>query len=257
MNTRLIAGTPLEILPYNVTGNGERESVEKSRDWEISSQASEMTKVQRLGESRREEFPEMPGPSIEGEDIVYSSQKREAAETKIAILYQYQNKVSGRKYYGISTNPKQRQASHRYYAVRLKTPFYDAVKKYGWEGFEYTVLAEDSEEKIALMEIEAIANDPNCYNLHKGGHIGYDVSKSSKAKEWKRKLKAVRVGKKPALGMKHSEETKKLCGLYGKARWDKYGRYPNEVLDYGFTEANKKFGISKTHYYRLRKAVQD
>lgn len=176
---------------------------------------------------------------------------------KIATLYQYQNKVTGRKYYGISLNPEQRKRSHRYSAARRKTPFYDAVKRYGWEGFEYSILETGSKEIIASLEIEKIANDPSCYNLHRGGHIGYDVSQSSKVEEWKQKLRTARVGRKPALGMTHSEETKKLCGLHGKARWDKHGRYPNTVLDYGFVEANKKFGISKTHYYRLRKAAQE
>ena len=79
MNTRLIAGNPLEPQHYNVTGNSERELVEKFEDWAISSQAPVKVKVQRLGESRRGKFPEMPGP-LKGEDIVYSSWKHEAAE---------------------------------------------------------------------------------------------------------------------------------------------------------------------------------
>ena len=172
------------------------------------------------------------------------------------FLYQFKNKTSGRCYYGIAKNPKQRNASHRHAAKFSKTPFYDAVGKYGWEGFEFTILDEGPDDQIAQKEIELIANDPNCYNLHEGGHIGYDVSQSSKAEEWKKKLCKAREGRQPALGMQHSEETKALCGLHGKARWDKYGRYPNEVLDYGFAESNRKFGISKTHYYRLRNAVQ-
>ena len=107
---------------------------------------------------------------------------------KIATLYQYQNKVTGRKYYGISLNPENRKRSHRYYAPRRKTPFYAAVKRYGWEGFEYSILATGSKEIIASLAIEKIANDPSCYNLHKGGHIGYNVSQSSKVEEWKQKL---------------------------------------------------------------------
>ena len=98
---------------------------------------------------------------------------------KTAILYQYQNKVSGRKYYGITTNPKQRRAVHKFSAKSVKTPFYNAVRKYGWDNFEYSVLVEGDLEHIANLEIEAIANDPKCYNLHKGGNIGYDVTTSA------------------------------------------------------------------------------
>lgn len=172
-------------------------------------------------------------------------------------LYQYKNTVSGRKYYGIATNIKRRAACHKWSAKTKKTPFYDAVRKYGWECFEFSVLSEGPKEQIALEEIRLIAEDPGCYNLHLGGHIGYDMSLSPKADEWKLKLQIARAGRKPALGMAHSEETKQLCGQHGKARWDKYGRYPNEVLDYGFAESNRRFGISKTHYYRLRNAAQE
>ena len=173
-------------------------------------------------------------------------------------LYQYENKVSGNKYYGISKNAKQRHSSHKYCAKNgVKTKFYDAVRSYGWDNFELTVLEEGEDSYIASREVELIANDPSCYNLHKGGHIGFDVrTKGPEAtEEWKEKLSKARKGKKPALGMKHTEETKKLCGEYGKLRWDIYGRYPSEVLDYRFAEANRRFGISKTHYYRLRKAA--
>lgn len=172
------------------------------------------------------------------------------------FLYQFKNTVSSRKYYGITVNIKRRLASHKWSAKTKKTPFYDAVRKYGWGVFEFSVLSEGTQEEISLEEISCIAEDVGCYNLHLGGSTGYDVSTSPKAAEWILKLQQGRIGGKPALGLKHSEETKQLCGIHGKARWDKYGRYPEEVLDYGFTESNKKFGISKTQYCRLRKAAQ-
>jgi len=53
--------------------------------------------------------------------------------------------------------------------------------------------------------------------------------------------------------MKHTEENKKFFGECGRLRWDKYGRYPAEVTAMSFKEANEKYGISKTHYYRMRR----
>lgn len=173
-------------------------------------------------------------------------------------LYQAQNSENGKKYYGITKTFNRRLASHKHAASSgKKTKFYDAVRKYGWDSFVWTVLEEGDAEYIAQREIELISNDPHCYNLHPGGKQGYDVSKGVKVGEWRARLSAARAGRKPALGMKHTDATKKLCGEYGKMRWDIYGRYPAEVLDYGFTEANKKFGISKTHYYRLKKAATE
>lgn len=175
-------------------------------------------------------------------------------------LYQAENVVSGNRYYGITNNYKRRLWSHKTAAKRGdKSKFYDAMRSYGIESFNWSVLEEGDAEYIMQREIELIANDPNCYNLHPGGGQGFSMLTKSDAEveEWRQKLRDARVGRKPALGMHHTDETKKLCGEYGKARWDKYGRYPLEVLDYGFAEANRKFGISKTHYYRMRRQVSD
>lgn len=176
------------------------------------------------------------------------------------FLYQIKNIISNSVYYGITNNLKQRWYGHKSACRRgIKTPLYDAMRRYGIDVFEMKVL-ESSEDSayIADREIELIANTKN-YNLHRGGHIGFDVrTKGPEAViEWTNKMKVKRAGRKPALGMKHTKETKLLCASYGKLRWDIYGRYPKEVLEYSFADANRKFGISKTHYYRLRKAAAE
>lgn len=176
------------------------------------------------------------------------------------FLYIVTNNISGNSYYGITNDPRRRFYSHRS-AIRrgVKSRFYDAVRSYGEEKFTWELVVEGDDEFIKQLEIDLIASDPNCYNMHPGGGGGFSMRNKTEAerKEWRKKLSVARQGRKPALGMKHSEETKALCGTYGRARWDKYGRYPGEVLDFGFAEANRKFGISKTHYYRLRKAASD
>lgn len=176
-------------------------------------------------------------------------------------LYQIVNKDSGRKYYGITVNTKNRWSSHKYAAkyTRSKTPLYDAMRSYGFDRFILEVLEEGPDELIAQREINLIASDPTCYNLHQGGHIGFDVTtkEPDAVDEWKAKLRVKRKGKTPALGMKHTDETKKLCGEYGKLRWDIHGRYPDDVTSLSFKAAKEKYGISKTHYYRLRRTSNE
>jgi group I intron endonuclease len=169
------------------------------------------------------------------------------------FLYTITNKVSGTKYYGITVNPKQRWFNHC--QMRHKTPLYDAMRSYGKENFVLEVINSGSAELIAQQEIELIASDPDCYNLHRGGHIGFDVTTKDEQSvvEWKAKLRAKRKGRTPAKGMRHTEETKKLCGQYGKLRWDLYGRYPADAVSLSFKNAKIKYGISKTHYYRLKR----
>ncbi len=175
------------------------------------------------------------------------------------FLYILRNNATGKVYYGITANVSRRMSSHRCAASKRNTPLYASIRKHGWEGFSVEVIAEGEVEDIKQMEIALIASDPDCYNLHEGGSLGFDVSSKSAedVAEWKAKLRTARSGRTPALGMKHSEQTKKLCGTYGKARWDKYGRYPAEVLDLSFAEAYSKYGISRTHYYRLKKAAAE
>lgn len=177
-------------------------------------------------------------------------------------LYKLTNSVSGTVYYGISRNPKQRLAAHRSVAKhgKLKSPLADAMRSYGLDAFVLSVESGPmSREQAYETEVAVIAenkrNGVKTYNLHPGGSGGFSMLEKSpeEVEQWRSKQRAARVGKKPALGMQHTAENKKLFSQYGKLRWDIHGRYPENVLDFGFTEANKRFGISKTHYYRLRK----
>lgn len=107
--------------------------------------------------------------------------------------------------------------------------FYRAIQKYGWGNIKHEILfAGLTKEQAAQKEIELIAlydstNPAKGYNCSTGGENG--CAGVAKNKEWRRKLseankgkrpsketiaklKKVRQGKKPALGMKHSEETK-------------------------------------------------
>jgi group I intron endonuclease len=175
-------------------------------------------------------------------------------------LYRITNLVSGTVYYGISNNPQQRWRSHCHFAKNgRKTPLYDAMRSYGKDSFEMTVLCYSSEAFIRAMEVNLIANGEKKYNLHSGGMGGFCVPQESIG-EWKVKLSASRQGRQPALGMSHSDQTKEVCRVSGLARWD--GKRASdrwnldEVLSLGFAEANRRYGIPKTTYYRaLRKAA--
>ena len=176
------------------------------------------------------------------------------------ILYEIRNDINNKVYVGITRRNtlKARWACHKHSAKsNTDTPLYRAMRKYGIDQFyikEIKRLA--TEQELLLAEKDLIAfyrQQSNCYNILDGGESYFPITDKE---AWKNKLKEKRKGKKPALGMKHTEENKKLFSLCGKARWDKYGRYPDNVTDLGFTKANKKYGISKTHYYRLKKLAR-
>lgn len=91
------------------------------------------------------------------------------------IVYKHTNIKNGKVYIGItSQNVKRRwQNGSGYYG----TYFYNAIKKYGWDGFLHEILFEELSEKDACkIEIELIkkykSNDRKFgYNIASGGQI--------------------------------------------------------------------------------------
>lgn len=175
-------------------------------------------------------------------------------------LYEIRNESRDAVYVGITRmDIRGRYRAHKHSAKATVTPLYCAMRKYGFETFNIRVLAEFDNEDIMLQaEKDLIAHyrqtNLKVYNILDGGESYFNI----KDKEsWKQKLKEKRVGRTPALGMKHSEENKKLFSEFGKARWDKYGRYPDDVITLSFKDAKATYGISKTHYYRLKQLAEN
>lgn len=133
------------------------------------------------------------------------------------------------------------------------------MRKYGKENFIIEQLFEyDFKEECCLKEIELIAENINGYNLAKGGETGFSMLEKSEEEiaERRKNLREGRKGRKPALGMKHAEENKKLFSKVSRECWDTQETYNWENMkDYTYKEAMEKFGISQTHYYRLKKAA--
>lgn len=172
-------------------------------------------------------------------------------------LYKITNTINSTIYIGVTKSSLHRRFSAHKWAARhgIQSALYDAMRKHGVDNFKIDLCGiYQTEAQMLTAEEQVIkyskAAKIRMYNIKNGGSKIFGIRDKA---AWIRKLKEKRVGRTPSLGMKHSDENKKLFGMFGTQRWDKYGRYPSEVLDYGFTEANKKFGISKTHYYRLRK----
>lgn len=174
------------------------------------------------------------------------------------------NSISGSMYIGqTSNNISRRYYEHKRNAYTLdkKNKLYDAMRKYGEDAFYIIELEELSTKTEAnLSEISHIAECKNIgiilYNMTNGGDGGFVVP-NEKIVEWKERLSKSRQGKTPALGMKHTEENKKLFSEVSNKYWDKHRKYTVEqiVLAGSFKIANELYGISKTHYYRLIKRV--
>lgn len=167
-------------------------------------------------------------------------------------LYRIANTRSGRSYIGMTkVGYKRRFVQHLSAAKRgVKSPLYDAIRSYGKDLFVVELIEEvDTKQECCEKEIALISAEQNLYNLASGGEGGFVISN---VEEWKQKLREKRKGRRPALGMKHTDENKKFFSECSKRRKLLY----DVALPDTFKEANTLYGISKTHYYRLVKRAK-
>lgn len=169
-------------------------------------------------------------------------------------LYYIKSDSSERFYIGITNNVANRKRSHIYRSRTTKSALYDWMNKHtDWYMVvvnEYSTRKDACEaEKVLISFFRHI--DKPLLNYADGGDGGFCVKNTD---EWRAKLKLARKGRTPAKGMTHTPENKKLFKDVSRKYWDTRDTYdPDEVLKYTHKEAKERFGISTTHYYRLRK----
>lgn len=176
-------------------------------------------------------------------------------------LYTINNSKSDTFYVGVTRNPDNRMRCHRSQARKgeVKTKLYDAMRSYGLDNFELVVIATyNNVEDCYTSEAQVVEGLRGCginiYNLAEGGKGGAILTDPVKIEAWKAKLRKARAGRKPALGMKHSEETKANAARVSQLYWETQETYTLEsIVGLSFKQASETLGISKTHFYRLRK----
>lgn len=155
------------------------------------------------------------------------------------IIYEVVNKENGKVYVGLTTKTlEQRKRAHLNSAKRGSTSyFHKAIRKYGEDAFEWDVsmYGFTSFENLAKMEQLCISLYEPCqtYNISIGGEF-------------------------PALGMKHTDETKAICREHAKRRWDgkrATDKYPEWLFHMSSYRKASKFGVPKTTWYRTRKEL--
>jgi group I intron endonuclease len=198
---------------------------------------------------------ETPSPTIVGDDIVWPSWKHGA----VMHLYEIRNTVNTKVYVGITrTTVKQRWASHKHSSKQAHSLLYNAMRKHGLNNF-YIVAVKTltTEEDLLQAEKDLIAVYKDLglsYNILDGGESYFPIVDKE---AWKAKLRVKRVGRTPALGMRHTEENKKKFSAMTLEYYLTHRQYfPEDLVNLSFKEAHLKYGISKTHFYRLLKRVK-
>jgi group I intron endonuclease len=143
----------------------------------------------------------------------------------IYTIYRALNKINGKSYVGFtSTNPDKRKWTHEYNAIKLGYPqyFYNALRKYGKESFDWTILYQSKDREHTLKKMEQFFIDEyQCeYNMTPGGG-GFLHTKESKNKlslalkgrqfseETKKRMSD--SAKKKRLSEEHKRKIKESC----------------------------------------------
>lgn len=215
-------------------------------------------------------------------------------EDKRWCVYMHTNKINDKVYVGITNQkPEVRWCNGNGY--RKNQPvFYRAIKKYGWDGFEHIIFAENlTESEANQMEMKLIAlYKTNCcryknpeygYNMTDGGdgHRGWipteenriNMSNAQKGKklseEHKRKISQSEKGKKlseehkdkirQALkGRVFSEETRKKISesKKGKPGNNKGKKMPREVVE-RLREMRKRENLSEETLKKMSESAKN
>lgn len=152
-------------------------------------------------------------------------------------VYCHINKINGKKYIGITSNPPVIRWGSNGINYRSCTCFYNAIKKYGWNNFEHLILHESLTEDQAqqlerfyILIYQTMA--PNGYNLTSGGEIKKEISEETR----QRLIDSHR-------GIKYSEETRKHMSESRKGH-PGYNRIPIWMCDKETHERIKWFPSS-------------
>lgn len=145
-------------------------------------------------------------------------------EEKKYIVYMHKNNINNKVYIGVTKmKPNERWSNGKGYCNQPK--FYNAIKKYGWENFEHTILFENlTKEEAWEKEIEMIkrfdsSNSNKGYNVSKGGKSNNGVPCSEKTKE---KISIANKGKNNGFfGKKHTKEELSKISEASKKMWQK------------------------------------
>ena len=141
------------------------------------------------------------------------------------VIYKATNKINKKVYIGQSKNLEQRKKEHFYDTKYGKTAFHKALKKYGFDNFDWEIIAECiTREEANILEKKFIleyggVESTELYNETEGGHslklrnfTDADRKKlSKKAKNQKLWL----LGSTPE-NIAKSVETRKKTGVYSR-----------------------------------------
>lgn len=171
-------------------------------------------------------------------------------------VYEHVNKSNGKKYVGITSQTLKNRFGKNGSGYLQCPKFYNAIKKYGWDGFDHNIIKENiTEDEAKKLEIKIIKDlnlqdDKYGYNMSSGGDgvSGVQCTEETKEKlrqayynmspESKQKLLTSRIGIKLSQNHKNNigkgnkgKGTKKVCQYSKEGKFIKVWNSLTEIHD--------------------------
>lgn len=144
-------------------------------------------------------------------------------EYTYGIIYKYTNKINGKVYIGQTINERRRKREHR--LAKQSCPFHSAIRKYGFDNFQYTVLfkisCNNQQDLVNTLNFKEI----NCIKFFRSfdRNFGYNLTYGGEgtiANSEMRKIISLRVSGKgnPMYGRHHTKEVRDKLSSFHKGR---------------------------------------
>jgi len=157
-------------------------------------------------------------------------------------VYKFTNKFNRKVYIGQSVNIEKRYKEHkRSINIDYNNYWINAIKKYGFDNFDFEVLIECPKENLNYWERFYISyycsNNPDYgYNKTSGGQIGFTYKVTE---ESRKKMSESQKGNTNKRGKKCSEESRKKMSESQKGNTNRLGKKFSEESRKKMSESHK------------------
>lgn len=153
---------------------------------------------------------------------------------KTGVIYKYTS-PSGKHYIGQTVRETKRKSEHKRETSKTQTKFGKAIRKYGYENFQYEILFKINSNNKNRIKIILDIMEKYLINKYDSFHNGYNLNDGGEGN----------------IGYKHTDETKAILKITNKKTESERNKISNTLKGVSKTEEHRK-NMSKNNTNKRR-----